>query len=391
MNVPGGGIPVRLYPAPAAAMVMGRPPAATGAEPTTSRVLAAAAWQAWHAAAAWQPVALAPGRVAAHVPIPALSVAAPQPGALAPGRVAAHVPIPAPSVAAQQPGSTQTAADASRKQEAKRRDARERQRAHRSRVRVNASEEAAQPATLSRDVFVVEAWSEGPLPRESWSGWSESPVARVHHDGFAILINLLDEKDLPVVASQYPAEVEMEGLFGPHLWTRGYERSVAASRRLDFVVDPQKAPWRELEAKVRGVLKRFHLVGECHVCDGMQLLLAFDKAPRQSFHIDFHKDNDLFARTHMHEECLPYPISVIVALDEDTTLTVSDGRKVSIPKLGAIVFRGDMRHAGSAYKKRNWRLFFGYGVDRGSRRTKCHIRRRGSKRKGGPFPEVFRG
>ena len=173
---------MRLYPAPAAAMVMGRPPAATGAEPTTSRVVAAAAWQAWHAAAAWQPVALAPGRVAAHVPIPALSVAAPQPGALAPGRVAAHVPIPAPSVAAPQPGSTQTAADASRKQEAKRRDARERQRAHRSRVRVNASEEAAQPATLSRDVFAVEAWSEGPLPRESWSGWSESPVARVHHD-----------------------------------------------------------------------------------------------------------------------------------------------------------------------------------------------------------------
>ena len=57
------------------------------------------------------------------------------------------------------------------------------------------------------------------------------------------------------------------------------------------------------------------------------------------------KDHVLFKRAHMFEECVPDPISVLVALDDDTALTLPDGRKLSLPKYAACVFRGDLRHA----------------------------------------------
>ena len=58
--------------------------------------------------------------------------------------------------------------------------------------------------------------------------------------------------------------------------------------------------------------------------------------------------------------------------------------------LAACVFRGDMRHPGSAYKKKNWRLHLYYCVDRGSRMTTCVVPRRGTRRKGGRHIEVVR-
>ena len=265
-----------------------------------------------------------------------------------------------------------------------------RMQALRSRDRGKALEQAVQQEPRGSDVCSIEAGSFGPLPRESWSGWSESPVARVHRDGFALLLNIIDEEDKVSVQRKYPPVKNMDGLFGPSLWSLGYIESAAVSRRRTFVLNPQDAPWRDLQAKVRGVLERFHLIGNSHVCSGMSLLLALDRAPQQSFHADFFKDHVLFKRVRMYEECLPYPISVLVALDDDTTLTLSDGSKLSIPKFAACVFRGDLRHAGSAYKNKNWRLHLYYGVDRGSRMTRCLVPRRGSKRKGGRQVEVVR-
>ena len=260
----------------------------------------------------------------------------------------------------------------------------------RSRDRGNASEQAAQQERRGSNVCSVEAGSFGPHPRESWSGWSASPVARVHRDGFALVLNIINEQDKSTVRSKYPAEENMEGLFGPKLWSSDYVASAAVSRRRSFALNLQDAPWRDLEAKVRGVLERFHLLGNSHVCSGMSLLLALDRAPQQSFHVDFLKDHALFKRTRLYKECLPYPISVLIALDDDTTLTLSDGSLVSIPKFAACVFRGDMRHAGSAYKRKNWRLHLYYGVDRGTRMTRCLVPRRGTKRKGGAQLEVVR-
>ena len=265
-----------------------------------------------------------------------------------------------------------------------------RMQALRSRERGKALAQAAKQEPRGSDVCSVEAGSFGPLPRESWSGWWDSPVARVHREGFALVLNILDEQDKATLRSKYPDEKNMEGLFGPNLWSTGYVESAAVSRRRTFVLSPQDAPWRDLEAKVRGVLERFHFVGNSHVCSGMSLLLALDRAPRQSFHVDFSKDHALFKRARMYQECLPYPISVLIALDDDTTLTLSDGSLVSIPKFAACVFRGDMRHAGSAYKKKNWRLHLYYGVNRGSRMTTCDVPRRGTKRKGGRHIEVVR-
>ena len=257
------------------------------------------------------------------------------------------------------------------------------------RARKKAQEVAPHPDPLSGEILTIDARTFGPHPNEYCPGWEATPVARVHQEGLAVVLNILDENDVFEIRSKAPEPKDMEGLFGKNLWTTDYITSAATSRRLMASCEHAESPWRELEARIRGVLERLHLVGKSHVCSGVSLLLSLPGAPQQSFHTDF-KPHELFKRTRLHDACLPYPISVLFALQDGATLTLPDGRQISIPKYAACVFRGDLRHAGSAYKEKNLRMHVYYGVDRGTRMTRCLVPRRGTKRKGGAQLEVVR-
>ena len=84
--------------------------------------------------------------------------------------------------------------------------------------------------------------------------------------------------------------------------------------------------------------------------------------------MDFDDEHPLFKQPRGGGS-LPYAVSVMIALEEGTTWTVKragevgeDAKEITIPRLGAVVFRGDLPHAGSAYNERNVRFHVYYAV-----------------------------
>ena len=146
----------------------------------------------------------------------------------------------------------------------------------------------------------------------------------------------------------YPKERDMEVLFGSDLWALGYEKSAAISNRRAKDLDSLAPPWKAIAERVRSVLASYRLVREHHFNAGMSIILSRKGAPRQSFHADF-EPHELFKRTQMHKGCLPYPIRVLIVLQDGARLTLKDGKEVDIPRFAVCVFRGDLVHAGSAY------------------------------------------
>jgi len=116
-------------------------------------------------------------------------------------------------------------------------------------------------------------------------------------------------------------------------------------------------------------------------------------APRQSFHSDFKKHRLLKSKL-MHEGSLPYPASVLLALQDGASLTLRDGTIVPVPKGAACVFKGDLIHAGSEWyrEEENWRMHIYYGVQRGGIDTykgTCMVPRSGTKCQEGKMTTVI--
>ena len=61
-----------------------------------------------------------------------------------------------------------------------------------------------------------------------------------------------------------------------------------------------------------------------------------------------------------------FPAGAIVAIDRNTTLTVRN-KVINIPYGYMMVFRGDFRHAGSAYAVTNYRLHLHLGLYKNER------------------------
>ena len=49
--------------------------------------------------------------------------------------------------------------------------------------------------------------------------------------------------------------------------------------------------------------------------------------------------------------------SLIIAIEKNTQLILSNSKKITIPINGMIMFRGDYQHAGASYIKSNHRIF----------------------------------
>ena len=250
----------------------------------------------------------------------------------------------------------------------------------------------------------VDADSPFPLPVQGAPprAWERSPQGGVHTDGLTVLLGVLNEKLMGAAMAAKPQPEEMDALFGYDLWRYGSEFSREHSGRSSKAVEMCRSgsskrqrknqtritAAKNIEKRVRTVLERFGLVGKDHVADLMSYLRSVRGAPRQSFHSDF-KKHRVFDRVKMHEGSLPYPVSVLLALQDGSTLTLRDGTTVSVPRGAVVVFKGNMIHAGSEWyeEQENWRMHIYYGVRRGN--EECMVPRAGTKREGGPTTAVI--
>lgn len=191
-----------------------------------------------------------------------------------------------------------------------------------------------------------------------------------HHGGFIILSNVITEAHALQACAHTP---EWEPLFGakPKGWEEDKDNTVSirTSKRFAAQVSARLSWARGVIDAVRAVLEKKNIIGKKHFVDAVTLLLAKDGAPRQGWHADFvthGADAQLYKLPRYSDGTVPYPVSVMIAIEENTTLDVKKtskpAQRISIPRLGVVVFRGDLRHAGSPYEMDHKRMHIYFGI-----------------------------
>jgi hypothetical protein len=205
----------------------------------------------------------------------------------------------------------------------------------------------------------------------SLDGRVPTPAASVHHAKAAVIkgiVNrdLLENRHVPQsgIFYRWNREGKLQGLFGDGVFEPGddaYVRSALASNRFSYEL-PADDPWvKRLVEHVGGRLEALGILhDERHFCGGATLLLSKQGAPQQSWHTDYKWCNRIFKKGLLpHSGCVPYPVSVLIALHEEgAVLRVRDGDDIFVDRYGAVVFRGDLTHAGAEWKGAsfNWRI-----------------------------------
>jgi hypothetical protein len=117
---------------------------------------------------------------------------------------------------------------------------------------------------------------------------------------------------------------------------------------------------REVIEKIKTKLLAEKILNELHTSHEAGVLLAFEGAPGQDRHRDYHRSRIFWELIDGWK--LRGALSCLVALEEGTTVTDKNGREISIPKYHAALWRGDVRHSGSAYAVNNRRLHIYFNV-----------------------------
>jgi hypothetical protein len=143
-------------------------------------------------------------------------------------------------------------------------------------------------------------------------------------------------------------------------------------KRWSLELDEKEHTWvRDVEQHVARMLRGFNLLSEDHIFEGMTLLKTVKGTQNQRWHTDycpggiFKRSRPRKGRSDGHP-CTPWAISVLIATEES-------GAKLAFPqgelnlKFGeAVVFAGDVVHAGCKYDNSNIRLHIYYGFDAGT-------------------------
>ena len=214
-----------------------------------------------------------------------------------------------------------------------------------------------------------------------------TPSARVHAFGAVVVAGIVNPesftwswetrvREFEAWAGQMgkPDEPTLEGLFGKNVFVdspTAYEDSAASSNRYSAQLLPvcsgsTEAPWmRELEQHVFGVLCRLGILGKQHNLGGMSLLLSAPNACQQSWHTDYKWWEPVFKRKHLERNgTVPYPVSVLIGLHEKgAELPLQKGPVIKFGRYSAVIFRGDLEHAGAAWLRRRgniWRIHLHY-------------------------------
>jgi hypothetical protein len=127
---------------------------------------------------------------------------------------------------------------------------------------------------------------------------------------------------------------------------------------------------------VQGVLKQRGILGGQHQLGAMTLLCSKGGACQQDWHCDFPNNHRAFrAKKLAKDGTVPYPVSVLIAFDPDgAELPQMRGETIQFGQYAAVVFRGDLEHAGAAwdFMRLNWRIHM-YFIT-GGKNCKTHLR-----------------
>jgi hypothetical protein len=269
------------------------------------------------------------------------------------------------------PGGTEEELAAAAKREAKLRADRERIAAKRKTQRDE--EVAAGLASLAAPINVFAA--ERARKRVRVSGTLDlTPSESVHSMGATVVRDIVLKKHFPGIKVFRDLLEPMDGLFGKGLFpvTRGsYARSAAASNRRSIQLLPvekgpttEQAPWMEgMVSRVQQVLTEdLHILGPQHELGAMTLLLSMPGACQQDYHCDFPWNHRVFSRKSLEKKgkkkgTVPYPVSVLIAFhDKGASLPRMRAETIVFDQFSAVVFRGDLEHAGAEWTRhqRGW-------------------------------------
>ena len=200
------------------------------------------------------------------------------------------------------------------------------------------------------------------------------PSASVHTCGATVVRDIIT-KDHFKVSDFEKLAPKMEGLFGEGVF-KDYAKSTECSNRYSMQLLPvvkgptmEKAPWMQaMVNRVRDVLTGLKILGPQHQFGAMTLLLSDGRgqgACQQDWHCDYDwkaKVFNKYGKKLMHGGSVPYPVSVLIACHEDgASLPVKGAEVINFGQFSAVVFRGDLEHAGAAWRRAglhawNWRI-----------------------------------
>ena len=211
------------------------------------------------------------------------------------------------------------------------------------------------------------------------------PSASVHTRGATVVRGIIKKKHFKV--SDFVALAPlMEGLFGKGVFDKGYAESTERSNRYSLQLLPvekrplrptlEVAPWMKAMVKrVQDVLTELGILGPQHVFGAMTLLLSREGACQQDWHCDFPWKHQVFnVRKSLEDDgSVPYPVSVLIACHKHgASLPVKGAEVINFGQFSAVVFRGDLEHAGAAWTRRgmNFRIHM-YFETRGDGIPRC--------------------
>ena len=216
------------------------------------------------------------------------------------------------------------------------------------------------------------------------------PSASVHTCGATVVRRIITNRHFKV--SDFNALApKMEGLFGEGVF-ENYAESAKRSNRYSMQLLPvvkgptsEDAPWMEAMVKrVQDVLTELGILGPQHHLGAMTLLLSDENACQQDWHCDFPWQHRVFnVRKSLEDDgSVPYPVSVLIACHKDgASLPVKGAEVINFGQFSAVVFRGDLEHAGAAWSGHGWNfrihMYFETRGDRLSRCKMCRVPYRG--------------
>ena len=212
------------------------------------------------------------------------------------------------------------------------------------------------------------------------------PSASVHTCGATVVRRIITNRHFKV--SDFNALApKMEGLFGEGVF-ENYAESAKRSNRYSMQLLPvvkgptsEDAPWMEAMVKrVQDVLTELGILGPQHHLGAMTLLLSDGRgagACQQDWHCDFPWKHRVFnVRKKLEDDgSVPYPVSVLIACHKDgASLPVKGAEVINFGQFSAVVFRGDLEHAGAAWRRRGWNFrIHMYFETRGDHLPRCKM------------------
>jgi hypothetical protein len=234
-----------------------------------------------------------------------------------------------------------------------------------------------------------------------------TPSESVHSMGATVVRDIVLNKHFPGIKVFEKLLKPMDGLFGKALFpvTRdSYARSAAASNRRSIQLLPvekgpttEEASWMEdMVRRVHEVLTDLGILGKQHELGAMTLLLSMPGACQQDYHCDFPWNHRVFSRKSLEEDgTVPYPVSVLIAFHKKgASLPLMRGKTIVFEKFSAVVFRGDLEHAGAEWTRlqRDWNfrvhMYFVTAGESVSPWKTCKVPRGGRTSRGGKNIQV---